>query len=294
MKDKIKDLNNLEEKLYNYNGADKMIASNELSEILAKLPEPTVMNTGVPTIDRILGGVEGGELVIVTGPSGHGKTTMLMSITQNMSKAGIESAWFTLEVTPRQFLKKLSVDGVLPHFYLPAENVDGQISWLFDRIVESIVKYNTRVIFIDHLHSLFSLEKSHGNLSLELGDIVATIKQLAIEYGIVIFLIAHSTDNKLSPTSEPSMRDIRDSGMVSRLADSVIGVWRIKKPEFQSDLEKKKMTDDFTEEDNWAKIKIFKNRREGILGYFYAIHEHHRFVEVDHKDLPKDVLDRDF
>lgn len=274
-------LRELEKTLSEYQGEDRIVSSQELAQELDQAPVRT-FNTEIPTMDRILKGVEPGELVIVTGPSGDGKTTFLMSLTKNMKE---KSAWFTLEVTPKQFLKKIKQkDNNLPLFYLPKKNVENHIDWLLERIVEAKVKYDTNIIFIDHLHQIFSMEKMNKNLSLEIGDVVAQIKKIAVDYGLAIFLIAHNRDRQ--DNKEPQMSDIRDSGMISRLADIVMGIWRVPN---KSKLEDKRMRE-CGETDNWAKVRIWKNRREGTKGTWFMEHSNHYLSEdklPDNKEQDK-------
>lgn len=283
-------MNNLEKKeaqLAAYQGEDRMISSLEMIDKLNSAPAPMVTKTGVPTIDRLLNGIEGGELIVVTGPTGGGKTTLMMTITRHLAEGQISCAWFTMEETPRQFMNKLQKSGTVPLFYLPAANTENHIAWLVDRIIEGCVKYNTRIVFIDNLHFLFSLDKMNGNMSLEIGDIVTKIKKIAIDFGLSIFLIAHNVDNKLSPKAEPNMRDIRDSGMISRTADTVLGVWRIPTCATQEDFKKASpQYGEHEEGDCHTKVRIFKNRREGTLGYFFMQHNNHILTEIDIKQLP--------
>ncbi len=266
------DLIKLEEKLAEYSGEDKIVSSEELILKENEIPIQT-FQTGIPSMDRLLNNVEPGELIITTGPTGHGKTTLLMSITQSMANRDIKSVWFTMEVPPRQFLNKIQRNGKVPHFYLPSKNTENNIQWLIERIVEAKIKFNTQIIFIDHLHQIFSMEKMK-NLSLEIGDVVAQIKKLAIDYGLVIFLIAHNKDR--DDNKEPQMQDIRDSGMISRLADVVMGVWRVRN---NSDRDRNRM-EDLSEIDNWAKVRIWKNRREGKMGSWFMQHEEHTLTEL--------------
>jgi len=267
------DLAMLEDQLAHYDGPDQMISSHELAEQLAQLTPQPQLKTGVPSLDRILDNTEAGELVIVSGPTGGGKTTLLQTITHSMQDYA--PAWFTLEVTAQQLFKKLGEP--LPLFYLPARNTENHVKWLLERIIEAKVKYDTKVVFVDHLHQIFSLDRFAGkNLSLEIGDIVAKIKQIALQYQLVIFLVAHNTDNKAS-NAEPRMTDIRDSGMISRLADSVIGVWRIKNGQ-SSEV---KTMQELSEQDTWAKVRVWKNRRQGTLGGFTMNHINHKLVEID-------------
>ena len=289
-------LNKLEQKLHDYQGEDRMVSSVEFAEMIASLPKPVIIHSGFPTLDGVLNGFEGGELVVVSGPTNHGKTTLLMSILVNMSANGQKSSFFTLENSPRSFVEKVSRNGVPPLFYLPMKNEDNQIEWLVEKIVEGCVKFDTRVVFIDHLHQIFSMEKMKGNLSLEIGDVVAKLKQIAVQYGIVIFLVAHCTDNKMSAKYEPGIRDIRDSGMISRLADTVLGVWRVNKAETKEQLFDEKVAEQDRGDGNgfYNKVAIWKSRREGKWGTFFCEHDNHQFRELDLEKLPKDKLSKVF
>lgn len=273
----------VESKLSEYQGEDRMVSSVEIAEQL-KLTEDNVSiyKTFIPTLDQLLeGGIEGGELAIVTGGTSAGKTTLLMSMTQDMAQ-DFNTAWFTMEVTPRQFMKKLGENP--PLFYTPNENKNGSVEWLLERMIEAIVKYDTKVFFIDHLHFFFSLSRFSGkSLSLELGDVVTKIKQLAVDYNVAVFLIAHGTDDKTS-NREPRMTDVRDSGMVIRLADIVIGVWRVPN---KSNWETKHL-EEYGTDDVKSKVKLWKNRRVGKVGKFFAYYDEKdkRLYELDENHMP--------
>lgn len=282
---------------------DKIVTSHELQqEMLAKEDSFFKTKTGFDSMDRLLDGVEAGELVIVTGPSGEGKTTLLMSITENMAKAKVESVWFTLEVTPRQFLQKLSkMSDTMPLFYIPRKGIDDadpefvkwwekehhhryeMINWIETKVKEALSRAQNegkelRCVFIDHIHQIFSIERVERNISLELGDMVAKLKKIAVENNLVFFLVAHNKDPQESATlREPRKEDIRDSGLIVRLADTVIGVWRIPNDDDGTAHRRKEIN----ENDNKAKIRVFKNRRTGKLGYFIAYHRNHYLTEED-------------
>lgn len=262
----------MEDRLANYDGEDRIVSSHELAARLVDEPALAQM-TGVVSIDRVLGGVEAGEMVIVSGPTGEGKTTLLMSITRNMALKDIPAVWFTLEVTPQSFIRKIqkACKEKMPLFYMPSRNTDNQLEWLEQRIIEAKVKHDVKVVFIDHVHQIFSLHRvKSSSVSLEIGDMVGKIKQMAIDHHLAIFLIAHTRDNSEKPNAEPRKEEIRDSGLISRLADSIILVWRVKNSDL---IDSKRRPDNLAEDDIKAKVRIVKNRREGRLGTFFMNHE---------------------
>lgn len=267
---KPEEIRKLEESLVNYDGDDRIVTSHELA---AQQTEDTMaQQTGIPSLDRILSGVEAGEMVIVSGPTGEGKTTLLMSMTKNMAESDIPSVWFTLEVTPKGFINKIkkACGDKMPLFYMPNRNTDNQLEWLEKRIIEAKVKHDVKVVYIDHIHQIFSLHRvKSGSVSLEIGDMVGKIKQIAIDHHLVIFLIAHTRDNSENPTAEPRKEEIRDSGLISRLADAIIMVWRIKNGEE----DKNRRPRSLDEGDTLSKVRVVKNRREGRLGTFFMNHE---------------------
>lgn len=268
-----------EKRLSVYDGVDRIISSIELAEELDKTEDSTfVIPTGIETLDRLHeGGIEAGEVWIFTGPSGEGKTTITMTITQNMVAQGVKTAWFTLEVTPRQFIKKMKArSDDVPLFYLPNENKDILVEWIEERVVEAKVKYNCQVVFIDHLQQIFHQARADNpNLSWEMGDLMAKIKHIAIWHDVAVCLIAHTKDDPSGTSREPRKEDIRDSGLVQRLADSIVMIWRVPNDDDLTNTRRKPLS----EEDKKAKVRVVKNRRVGKLGAFFMYHASHYLEE---------------
>lgn len=266
------------EELKEYAGDDRVVPVQEIADSISDAQQ-TVHPTGLRLIDNNFeGGLEEGELVVVTGPSGNGKTSLLMTLTQNMT---VPTVWFTLEVTPKQFIQKMKKrNPALPLFYMPMKNLDHDTSWIEERVYEAIGKYGAKIIFIDHLHRILSADETDSNASLRIGRVVNKLKDIATEHNLIIVLVAHCRDMK--PGEELHQSHIRDSGMIKNEADVVLGIYRVK---LLSDLADPPPREMFTEQDTKSKLIILKNRRNGLQGASFLIHEQHYLRDTTDTDL---------
>lgn len=257
-----------EERLAVYDGPDKIISSQEFLEKLKQEKTPHSFMSGIPSLDLITGGFEAGELNIITGFTGMGKTSFCQSLTHSLAKNGTKALWFSYEVPPRQFFSKFP-NGEVPLFYLPAEMKGKDLSWIGDRILEAKIKYDVRAVFIDHLHFIIDLALAR-NPSLEIGAIVRALKTLAMRLHLAIFLIAHTV--KPRENTFPGLESIRDSSFISQEADAVFAIQR----------QKLKGRDVFS---NISVLRILKHRRTGTMGrsikLAYVDHEFREVSEVE-------------
>lgn len=219
MKSHEKDIAN-KESLINYIGQDQIISSFDLSDILKQQPDTPIVASKIPLLDYHLeGGFEGGELVAISGSPKSGKTLLAQSLTLNFLDQDCKSLWFQYEVTPKRFLESFKN---LPIFYLPQHLEAYNLKWLQARIVEALLKHGIKIVFIDHLHYLFDIGKE--STSLHIGSIVRYLKQVAVKYNLIIFLLCHM--KKVSFEKEPSDEDIRDSSLIGGESDTVLIIWR--------------------------------------------------------------------
>ena len=264
------DIISVEEKLSQYKGEDEVISSDELREQLNNSSGAELQfNSGIPTFDRLCEGFEGGELVVIGGQTGMGKTTYAQTLTMNMANAGIDSLWFSYEVMPKQFLKKFPAD---TKFFVPKMLKDKTPNWLNAKVWEAKLKYGVKAVFIDHLHYLMDMG-SVKNSSLEIGQIMRNLKKIAITHNIVIFLIAHTTKTKLE--TEPDNEHLRDSSFIAQEADCVMFVWRV--PD-RALLETSPRVVEYTNE---SVLKITKHRRTGVMGKkIHLLYQNNKLMEI--------------
>jgi len=265
-KAKIKIYSTREERLAEYHGSDRVISSHDFKKELDEAKDKPSYSflTQIPSLDKYTEGFETGELIVISGYTGHGKTSLCQSFTTSFAKQGINTLWFSYEMPPRQFFAKFPNE--LPLFYLPREVKDKALIWLEDRIIEAKIKFNTRAIVIDHLHFLIDLVQGK-HPSLEIGTIVRALKQLAMRHNVVIFLIAHTSMPK--GDKEPGLEDIRDSSFITQEADAAMVIHRIRP-------KGKKIYG------NEAEITILKHRRMGTMGKVIRVfYKDKQFYEVD-------------
>lgn len=255
IEDKIKQ----EQELAEYSGDDRVISfADKRAELKELATAEWSIRTELSGLDDVVGGFRPGNLIVVSGATSQGKTTLNQTITRNLSVIGIPSLWFPFEGDIRDFLERLhmvTVAGTLPG-YLKSNSV----RWVRKRIQEAVLKHGVKVVFIDHLHYLLSLE-SMGNASLTIGGIVRQLKLMAQEFNVVIFLICHirklQSNDKEGNFQRPGIDDIRDASLIGQEADYVMFIWREK--------DKKNSTIDDPVWKDEATLSLQKNRRTGKL-----------------------------
>ncbi len=233
-----------EQHLATYQGEDRVEPGDILLEYARKKnPVSISVETRLSSLDRILGPLEAGELTVISGPTGSGKTTLCRSLTMSFAEQTMPSLWFSFEMPWKQFLLKFHED-YLPRFYGPLTLTQKSVTWIEERIIEAKLKYGVSIVFVDHLHFLLDLARVK-HASIEIGEIVRSLKLLALKHNLIFFLIAHTI--KVREDREFGLGDVRDSGLIEAEADNSLYIWRDKKQE------------------NRSILKIAKNRKHGII-----------------------------
>lgn len=232
-------------------------------------PNQIFFPVGIDIFDHAMdGGVREGELIIVSGPTGQGKTTFLQNLTVNYHKLEVPTIWFTYEMDP-WYLKEKFVDmGQDKHLltYAPTDDLEGKLQFIEDRIIEGNEDYLTKIVFIDHLHYLIPLDNSmSSNVSLAVGGIVRELKRMAIRTKSIIFLVAHT--KKIYQDEKLDLSSIRDSSLIVQEADYVFLVERLKKEEKKQGRLSEALEAETTHWTNNSKIELAKNRRTGMMVY---------------------------
>lgn len=258
-----------------YSGEDRvrLIADviAELQEKLKDAPNTKVLSK-IPLLDEMTDGFQAGQLVVMSGATGNGKSQFLQSLTRNFSEQDIPCLWFSYEMPVLELARRFGDE--VPSIAIPNKNVESNMNWLKIRILEGIAKFGSRIIFIDHLHYLLDLKSLQGvNTSIAIGSMMRELKKFALETETTIFLVSHLAKTKID--ENPTIADLRDSSFVAQEADIVMIIWRSKIDDDNSPSGFRYTDESF--------LSIDKNRWNGKLGYVKLIFNQGRFTEMSNK-----------
>ena len=254
------------------------------------------MPSGWSDLDRLTGGFEPGELIVIAGRPSHGKTTLAMNMAEHAMLREQQSVLvFSLEMSRSELVNRMaaSLSKVDLHkFRQPRKLDDGD----WGRLSEALSSVNEKSLWIDdtaalHINQIRARARAHAQrrglqlvivdyLGLARGDspklyeavtqISGGLKALAKELRVPVIAVAQlNREVDKRGSHRPSMSDLRDSGAIEQDADKILFVWR---PEIY-------------EPDNpmvagKAEVIVAKNRNgeTGIVGMEFR-GAHNRFVQ---------------
>ncbi len=253
-----------------YTGDDAIISNVEYSAAMAAIRGDTTslkLMSGIPRLDGITEGFWEGNLIVVSGPTKEGKTTLCQTFTQAFTAQGQKCIWFSFDTPGDELIQRFKTP---PLFYMPRRNpAEKKLDWIEEKIIEGIAKYGIRVAFIDHLGMLTRATANTQNYATELQSIVMELKQIAIRWRVIIFINHHI--KKIQSDSIPMLSDLKDSSGVAQDSDSVIMVWRKK----DRDPETKALIPIGNE----SFCSVLVHRRTGKSGVVQLVHNEDHFVE---------------
>lgn len=209
--------------------------------------------------DALKGGFRFGDMCIITGVSGHGKSLLAYNMALNLAERDYSSLYFSFELTIDNLFAKLVETGAPVKnlkIYTPKFNTSGNIDWIKKKIIEAKEKYNTSFVFIDDADYLSPTKRIFDSSQYRhvVGAICRELKSLAIELEIVIFLMAHV--RKLEKGKGIELQDLSESGDLYKKSDFVLAISRNSVKEMVGGVQ----TIIYT---GYSKLRILKNRITG-------------------------------
>ncbi len=277
---KIKDLNTSNKQF-----ADLKILLERVIERTIQMAEREDKNavTGIAThfhqLDQMTSGLQRGELIIVAGRPGMGKTSFALNIAENVAlKNKLPVAVFSMEMTGEQLVQRLlssvaMVDqGSIKRGDLSHDDMDKMFLAMNElrnapiHIAETpginVIDLRARVrrlkdtlgdlglIVIDYVQIMSGLGNGrNSNRAQEIADISRSLKSLALELNVPIVLLSQlNREVESRQDKRPNIADLRESGALEQDADIILLLYR----DSYYDKESKK--------GNLSEINIAKNR----------------------------------
>lgn len=207
---------------------------------------------GFPQLDDLLGGLEGGDVVVIGARPGVGKSALVTQITSYFAECGKRVGFYNLEMKEKQVYERfvVSQSGIGLTRLRRAKKFLGDEKERFDRANEVLEKKENIVIttgsksvsemraesrhmgydiiIIDYLQLIKADTHYKGNRYAEVGAISKATKALAMELNIPV--IELSQLNRISEgreTKEPTMAELREAGDIEQDASVIMLLWNL-------------------------------------------------------------------
>ncbi len=213
------------------------------------------LSTGINALDQVIGGLKPGQLVVVAGRPGMGKTALAMGMALSAAmKSSVATAVFSMEMQGRELAKRFIADLANIHGLRMSHGRVSESEWLtvgqvvprlhaspiwicedealtMTELAAGARRFRRSVasaglIVVDYF-GLMSIENPSNNRAQDLGDIYMRMKALAKELELPILLLAQlNREVEKRGDKRPILSDLRDSGSLEQDADLVVMLYR--------------------------------------------------------------------
>lgn len=233
--------------------------------------------TGYASVDKWLGGgIRRGDLVLIGGEVGVGKSALALAMALRMAQAGINSAFFTGEMSVERVMERvLAIEGrskiddirrgALDEFARAAVGATavrlrdgapiievvppGGIDTFRDAVRRTL---DLQVAFVDPVQALVLGARDHAE---ELAVAVRALKALAVDAGVALVATVDLPGlPAMRPDPRPALGDFGALGAAKQAADVVLGIYR------------EEMANPGTGVEGATELLVLKNRN-GVTGY---------------------------
>jgi len=215
----------------------------------------TGVPTGISDLDMMTFGQHAGDLTLLAGRPGMGKTATVLNWAKYAAEHGIGSLIISLEMPTQQLFDRLiandtGINGMNirignfnPEQYQLVNDscsrlyslpifVDDRGGLTFSEIKKTVRRQvkahpEIKIVYIDHMQLVRG--KNSQNRNLEIGEISSGLKALAKELRIPVIALSQlnrSLESRSNPYRRPRLSDLRDSGSLEQDADNVIFLYR--------------------------------------------------------------------
>ena len=213
---------------------------------------PYGVRTGITLLDRMTTGMQPGEMWVIAGRPGMGKTALALQIAATAAKHGTRVAVESLEMSSQELaLRWLSGESGVPLDALrgghelttaASDRLDAAAArlsgWPLDvddvpasgvdelraRMRHAVRVSGAGLLVVDYIQ----LVPGRGNARWEdVGEVTRGLKLAARELGVPLLAVSQlSRAPEARPTRRPQLSDLRESGSIEQDADTVLLLYR--------------------------------------------------------------------
>ena len=256
-----------------------MTPTRTLAALAARTPPRDTIPTGFPSVDNALGGgVRRGDLIVLAGEVGSGKSALALAIALRARESGHSVALASAEMdTPRLAERALAIEGRARVDDLRRGTLDEETqarvsaaATQVERALPELIPFpldgarelgaadsfpgDTELLIVDPLQGL-AAGTGGGALDEQIAAAARALKAIAIDRDVAVLVTSHlpalPRDRK---DPRPHLDDLGGPGAVKQFADVVLGLFR------------QEMYDTAPDVDGATELLILKNRN-GALGY---------------------------
>ena len=225
---------------------------DEFKDSFINGPRDRGATTGFPSLDGLIGGRRPGEITVISGNTGSGKSTFCLNTALNIAATGEAVLLGSFEQTIPAIMRKMAqmvsgrwwsmreddlgqvmsmddLDQVVKVFSeipLYVINVFGQMNT--DEFTECVKfarrRLKVKTVILDHIHFMLKHDRADSE-RIEIDNTMLTLKQMTIERDLSCYVVAHPR-KKQDENPVISIEDFRGSSFISQVADNVLVVWR--------------------------------------------------------------------
>jgi len=275
------------------------------TEYLQENPNTTPgIPTGLKDLDRLLGGLQKTDLIILAGRPGMGKSALALSVSMTAAKLKRKVGVFSLEMSDEQLITRMVSaesgidsqrikfgqirDDEWPVYLQGSDSVAAMSVFIDDTSAISVMELRAKsrrllaekgldLLVVDYMQLMRGDTKSE-NRQQEISLISRSLKELARELKIPVLALSQlSRACESRHDKRPILSDLRESGSIEQDADVVLFVYR------------DEMYNPDTEFPSVAELIVSKHR-SGPTGAFsvYFKKSITRFVDLEVKIQPLD------
>jgi replicative DNA helicase len=209
--------------------------------------------SGFPKLDRMTQGFQPGQLVVIAGRPGMGKTVAATCFAKAAAEVGFPVLFMSLEMGTDELAARIvSSESAVPFWQIRSGYLGGNERATVERACRDLEdlplyiddspgltpaklaatirraqrEHDVRLVVVDYL-GLMAADGDAENQNLRLAGITRSLKLYAKELEvpiIVLHQLSRAPEKRTDP--RPILSDLRDSGAIEQDADSVLFIWR--------------------------------------------------------------------